>query len=85
MTSGSADMPGELPAEAAGGVPDAALEVDVAGRTFHAADGSTLHAVGRLRFALAPNSFTCIVGPSGCGKTTTLRMIIGLDRSSRVG
>ena len=56
------------------------LEVDITGRTFRAADGTSLHAVGRLRFALAPNSFTCIVGPSGCGKTTTLRAIIGLDR-----
>ena len=64
----------------AGEVSGHVLEVDITGRTFHAADGTSLHAVGRLRFALAPNSFTCIVGPSGCGKTTTLRMIIGLDR-----
>ena len=55
------------------------LDVDVAGRSFRAADGSVLHAVGALRFSLAPDSFTCIVGPSGCGKTTTLRMILGLD------
>jgi len=55
------------------------LDVDVAERTFAAADGSALHAVGGLRFALQADSFTCIVGPSGCGKTTTLRMILGLD------
>lgn len=56
-----------------------ALEFDVSGRVFEAADGSRLHAIGQLRFDLAPGSFTCIVGPSGCGKTTTLRMILGLD------
>lgn len=55
------------------------LEVDIKGRTFKAADGSTLHAVGQLKFSLAAASFTCIVGPSGCGKTTTLRMVLGLD------
>lgn len=58
---------------------DSALLVDVTGRTFDLADNDTLHAVGRLRFALPAHSFTCIVGPSGCGKTTLLRMILGLD------
>jgi len=73
---------GGAPARAmpAGGASGNVLEVDIAGRTFRTAEGTSLHAVGRLRFALAPSSFTCIVGPSGCGKTTTLRMIIGLDR-----
>ncbi|GAB4368736.1 MAG: ATP-binding cassette domain-containing protein [Kiloniellaceae bacterium] len=33
-----------------------------------------------IDFALAPETFTCLIGPSGCGKTTTLRIILGLDR-----
>ena len=68
------------PVSASGSTGRPALEVDVDGRSFVAADGSTLHAIGRLSFALEPDSFTCIVGPSGCGKTTTLRMILGLDK-----
>lgn len=55
------------------------LNVDIAERIFNTSDGQSLHAIGRLKFSLEPNSFTVIVGPSGCGKTTTLRMILGLD------
>ena len=58
---------------------ETALELSIRGRRFNAADGSELHAVGELEFALQQHSFTCIIGPSGCGKTTTLRMILGLD------
>lgn len=55
------------------------LNVRIASRIFELDGGMQLHAVGKLSFSLAANSFTCIVGPSGCGKTTTLRMILGLD------
>lgn len=58
---------------------DLALELSVKERRFVAADGSEVHALGALQFALPSRSLTCIVGPSGCGKTTTLRMILGLD------
>ena len=82
---------GEPPAEqapaggafAGGASRPSVLDVDVTGRSFTAADGSVLHAVGALRFSLEADSFTCIVGPSGCGKTTTLRMILGLDDGYR--
>lgn len=55
------------------------LDVNIASKSFRAADGSTLLAIKDLNFKLDPESFTCIVGPSGCGKTTTLRMILGLE------
>ena len=74
-----ADERRDEPARPSAGPPARVLDVDVESRVFEAADGSSLHAVGRLRFALEADSFTCIVGPSGCGKTTTLRMILGLD------
>jgi len=59
---------------------DTVLDLQVEERLFPLHDGGQLHAVGKLEFCLAAQSFTCIVGPSGCGKTTTLRMILGLDK-----
>ena len=38
-------------------------------------------AVRDLRLAVYPAEVLCLVGPSGCGKTTTLRILLGLDRS----
>ena len=58
---------------------DAVLRVDVRAKRYRTGDGSTLHALGSVRFALARGSFTCIVGPSGCGKSTTLALVLGLD------
>lgn len=58
-----------------------ALQLSVQGRRFRTAEGGEVHAVGALELSLPSGSLTCIVGPSGCGKTTTLRMILGLDKS----
>ena len=58
---------------------EAVLRVDVRAKRYRTGDGATLHALGRVRFALARGSFTCIVGPSGCGKSTTLALVLGLD------
>ena len=40
-------------------------------------------AVSDLSFAIEDKEFIVFVGPSGCGKSTTLRMIAGLEKSSR--
>ncbi len=36
------------------------------------------HALHAVSFAIARESFVCVVGPSGCGKSTLLRLIGGL-------
>lgn len=43
--------------------------------------GSTI-AVERLSFTVAPGRVTGFLGPNGSGKSTTMRCMIGLDRSS---
>jgi len=40
--------------------------------------GAHVLAVDEVSFALAPQTFTCLVGPSGCGKSTLLRILAGL-------
>jgi multiple sugar transport system ATP-binding protein len=40
-------------------------------------------AVEDLSLAIADHEFVVFVGPSGCGKSTTLRMIAGLEDTSR--
>lgn len=57
------------------------LDVDIKSMVFESAEGNRLEALRDLRFQSAANSFTSIVGPSGCGKTTTLRCILGLEKS----
>lgn len=42
-----------------------------------------LQAVRDLNFAVAPQSFVCVLGPSGSGKSTLLRTIAGLVQPSR--
>ena len=44
-------------------------------------DGTT-RAVDGISFDLHQGQFLTLLGPSGCGKTTTLRMVMGLERSS---
>lgn len=44
-------------------------------------DGTT-RAVDGISFDLHEGQFLTLLGPSGCGKTTTLRMVMGLERSS---
>ncbi|MBX7214114.1 MAG: ABC transporter ATP-binding protein [Thermoflexales bacterium] len=52
-------------------------------RTYPAAQGAVLPALGPLDLDIAQGEFVCIVGPSGCGKSTLLRLLAGLDAPTR--
>src|SRR5205085_2967290 len=45
--------------------------------------GRNILAVEDVSLEVADREFLVLVGPSGCGKSTTLRMIAGLEESSR--
>jgi sulfonate transport system ATP-binding protein len=57
----------------------ASLDVAIAFKDHHRADGSALRALEDLRLTLPQGQAGAVVGPSGCGKTTLLRLIAGLD------
>jgi len=58
----------------------ASLDVAIAHKDHHRADGRPLRALEDLRLTLPAGQAGAVVGPSGCGKTTLLRLIAGLDR-----
>lgn len=45
--------------------------------------GQTITALDNINLTFNENTITCIVGPSGCGKTTFLRLIAGLETTSK--
>ncbi len=45
--------------------------------------GGDLPALGPISFEIAPASFVCLLGPSGCGKSTLIRVLAGLQPSTR--
>jgi NitT/TauT family transport system ATP-binding protein len=55
------------------------LSVDIAEKSFAAANGDPVAVLKDLSFKLPAGRFTCMIGPSGCGKTTTLGILLGLD------
>jgi sulfonate transport system ATP-binding protein len=55
------------------------LEIHIARKVYHGAEGGTVEAVRGLDIAVAAGSLTALIGPSGCGKTTSLRILAGLD------
>ncbi len=55
------------------------LSVDIAAKSFAAANGAPVAVLKDLSFKLPAGRFTCMIGPSGCGKTTTLGILLGLD------
>ncbi len=55
------------------------LSVDIAAKSFAAANGEPVAVLKDLSFKLPAGRFTCMIGPSGCGKTTTLGILLGLD------
>ncbi len=57
------------------------LDVRIDEKIYPGANGAKVAAVRGLAFTVAPGEFVCMIGPSGCGKTTTLRILLGLDRS----
>jgi ABC-type nitrate/sulfonate/bicarbonate transport system ATPase subunit len=58
----------------------APLDVAIAHKDHHRADGRPLRALENLRLTLPFGQAGAVVGPSGCGKTTLLKLIAGLDR-----
>jgi ABC-type nitrate/sulfonate/bicarbonate transport system ATPase subunit len=58
----------------------APLDVAIAHKDHHLADGRPLRALEDLRLTLPFGQAGAVVGPSGCGKTTLLHLIAGLDR-----
>jgi iron(III) transport system ATP-binding protein len=46
-------------------------------------DGNTEPSVNKVSLTVEDGEFMCLLGPSGCGKTTILRMIAGIEHSSR--
>jgi ABC-type lipoprotein export system ATPase subunit len=57
------------------------LVVEDVTKTF-GVNGSRLHAVDRVSFAIEPGEFVSIIGHSGSGKTTLLSILGGLSRPS---
>ena len=55
------------------------LSVDIAAKSFAAANSAPVAVLKDLSFKLPAGRFTCMIGPSGCGKTTTLGILLGLD------
>lgn len=51
-----------------------------ASKSFRAADGSDVAALGGVSLAVQAGEMVSLVGPSGCGKSTLLRLIAGLDQ-----
>jgi ABC-type nitrate/sulfonate/bicarbonate transport system ATPase subunit len=58
----------------------APLDVAIAHKDHHRADGRPLRTLEGLRLTLPFGQAGAVIGPSGCGKTTLLRLIAGLDR-----
>ncbi|MGH6762060.1 MAG: ABC transporter ATP-binding protein [Phyllobacterium sp.] len=60
---------------------NARLKIEIRTKFFKASNGGSIDVLRDLRFEVDQNEFACVIGPSGCGKTTTLRILLGLDRS----
>lgn len=53
------------------------LQVENLGMVYRTEDGSEVHALEDINFAMSEKDLVVVVGPSGCGKTTLLSTIAG--------
>ncbi|GGA33858.1 ABC transporter ATP-binding protein [Paenibacillus physcomitrellae] len=58
------------------------MELENVAKTYKAADGTTVKALGPVEMRIPNHRFISIVGPSGCGKSTLFNIISGLVETS---
>ena len=58
------------------------IAIDDVSKSFVAADGSEVHALGGVTLNVAAGEMVSLLGPSGCGKSTLLRLVAGLETPS---
>ncbi len=58
------------------------LEIDKVGKTFRAASRSVT-AIDEVSFSVYRKEFVSVIGPSGCGKSTMIRILAGLEDSTK--
>jgi NitT/TauT family transport system ATP-binding protein len=58
---------------------DAAVVLDVVGRTYAGRRGEAVEALSGVSLTVAPRELVAVVGPSGCGKSTLLELVCGLQ------
>jgi NitT/TauT family transport system ATP-binding protein len=58
------------------------ITVKRAGKSYTAADGTSINAIAEVSCAIDAGEFVSIIGPSGCGKSTFLMMLAGLLKPS---
>ena len=59
------------------------VQLESVGKDYPGGRGAVVAAVDGVDLDVADGEFLVLVGPSGCGKSTTLRVIAGLETTSR--
>ncbi len=58
------------------------LEIDRVGKIFRSAS-RTITAIEEVSFSVYRKEFVSVIGPSGCGKSTMIRILAGLEESTK--
>lgn len=58
------------------------LEIDRVGKIFRSASRTTT-AIEEVSFSVYRKEFVSVIGPSGCGKSTMIRILAGLEESTK--